>query len=594
MAARKTVSFGTTVDADRNSSERVFNTDPETLRVENARLQRDLTRALEERNRLLKKTGTSVGGQSRGSGLRVLEERLESTRVELARANHNNKILEGKTQVLEQRLIEIGSIPGVFIGSLEELIASSGGVSAVRKIAVENAADAPERVADRFNAARDALGQILKHNRTIQNQSLQDEIDNLKETLEYQKSQTTALRQERDLYSEQSEELEQSLQRSEAEVAVRDEKLAELQKRMSEMEQDGRKQGENYLKLKSRVKSLRGVVDPEFISFVTGTSAMSPQNWWRALFSWSTLFALVTGAALVVALIWSVPELGFAPPETRDTRPFFASDTVKQERDRGKGNPTRSLPETTETTAESPRSNRPELRRDPLKTGGSGPELVGLQAAEFVMGTDRYAAPNIEKPARTVSVPDFYVSRFEVTFDQYDAFARATGRDLPSDQGWGRGDRPVINVSWDDARSYAAWLSERTGRTYRLPSETEWEYAMGGGSREPYWWGSGFEQGHENCFNCGIRWSGRSTAPVGSAEANPQGLFDMGGNVMEWVQDCLTKQGAGASTGCEQRVVRGGAFNKPNDTLRITARRAEPADTRRPMLGFRVVREVGG
>jgi formylglycine-generating enzyme required for sulfatase activity len=594
MVARKTVSFGTTVEADRNPSERVFATDPEVLRAENARLQRDLTRALEERNRLLKKTGTSTGGYSKGGGLRVLEERLENSRIELARANQDNKALSERTQVLEQRLNEIGAIPGMFIGSLEELIVSSGGVCTVLGTAVENAAIAPERVVDRFNAARDALGKNFKHSQEVQNQSLQKENNKLKEALDYQKSQTSALREERDHFAERSDELDQSLKRSTAEVAVRDEKLAELQKRISDMEQQGRKQGENYLKLKSRVKSLRGVVDPEFISFVTGTSTTSKESWRSRLFSWNTFAGLVIGAVLMVALVWSVPELGLVPSATDTTYPVFVSNSVRQVRDHGKERSNQSAQEVTKKSEVSPPSTRLELHRDPLKTGGFGPELVGLQAGEFMMGTDRYAAPNIEKPARTVSVSDFYISRFEITFDQYDAFARATGRALPSDEGWGRGDRPVINVSWDDARSYAAWLSDRTDKSYRLPNEAEWEFAMGGGSREPYWWGSAFEQDHEICFNCGTRWSGRSTAPVGSAQANPQGLYDMGGNVMEWVQDCLTKQGTEASTGCEQRVVRGGAFNKPNDSLRITARRAESVDTRRPMIGFRVVREVGG
>jgi formylglycine-generating enzyme required for sulfatase activity len=203
------------------------------------------------------------------------------------------------------------------------------------------------------------------------------------------------------------------------------------------------------------------------------------------------------------------------------------------------------------------------------------------------MGTNRYQAPAIEKPAREVTVSSFMIGRYEVTFDQYDAFARATGRPLPDDQGWGRGTRPVINITWADALAYTEWLSVRTGHRYRLPQEAEWEYAMAGGRQQIYWWGSAFERGREVCFDCGTRWDGRSTAPVGSASPNPLGLYDMGGNVMEWVGDCL---GAADKT-CDTRVVRGGAFNKPEDAVRTTARRGLPARDRFPMVGFRVVRD---
>lgn len=592
MAARTTAPLKAPVEGDRTASERVFTTDPDLLRAENARLQRDLKRALEERNRLLKKSGASSSGQARGSGLRVLEERLERTRIEFDRAKQNNKVLDERTRALEQRLTETGRIPGVFIANLEELVVSSGGVCPVLGTAVENAADAPERVVDRFDVARDALRQLFNHNRAMHDQSALDEINDLKVTLAYQKSEATALREERDRLFEQSEELEQSLQCSRSEVALRDEKLAEMQNRIGGIESEAGKRKENCLRLKSQVKSLQGVVDPAVFSFATATPAMSNQGGLSMLFSWKTLIGVVTGIILAVAFVQVGPGLVLAPAPAKVFHPIRIEGSGGVGRSRESS--VLSKHEVREETEKSPSPTRFGNHRDPLVAGGFGPELIGLRSGNFSIGTDRYAAPNIEKPARKVSVRSFYISRFEVTFDQYDAFARATGRELPSDAGWGRGDRPVIDVSWGDATSYASWLSGRTGRTYRLPSEAEWEYAMGGGSGEPYWWGSSFEQGREICFNCGTLWSGRSTAPVGSAQANPQGLFDMGGNVMEWVRDCLTKQGTDASVGCEEQVVRGGAFNKPNDTLRITARRALPAETRRPMLGFRLVREVDG
>jgi formylglycine-generating enzyme required for sulfatase activity len=228
--------------------------------------------------------------------------------------------------------------------------------------------------------------------------------------------------------------------------------------------------------------------------------------------------------------------------------------------------------------------------RDALGNGLLGPELVRLRGGRFTMGTDRYGAPAAERPARAVRVGPFAIGRFEVTFAQYDAFARASGRPLPDDEGWGRGDRPVINVSWNDARAYVRWLSRHSGRHYRLPTEAEWEYAYGAGASSLYWWGNGPVKGREVCLNCGTRWDGLRSAPVGSATANPQGLYDMGGNVMEWVQDCMAEKDEPGG-GCATRVVRGGAFNKPDDAVHTTARRGLDPVQGYAMVGFRVVRD---
>jgi formylglycine-generating enzyme required for sulfatase activity len=204
-----------------------------------------------------------------------------------------------------------------------------------------------------------------------------------------------------------------------------------------------------------------------------------------------------------------------------------------------------------------------------------------------------------EQPAHEVALGPFSIGTHEVSFTEYDRFARATGRALPDDAGWGRGDRPVINVTWDDAAAYAAWLSQETGRAYRLPTEAEWEYAARGGSADRYWWGFAPEPGRAVCFDCGSRWDNRSSAPVGSLSPNPFGLYDTAGNVSEWVSDCYNQsyQGAPADGSawlqgdCEQRVTRGGAFNKPWSSLRSAARSTLPRAARLNMLGFRLVRE---
>lgn len=248
------------------------------------------------------------------------------------------------------------------------------------------------------------------------------------------------------------------------------------------------------------------------------------------------------------------------------------------------------------------RSSEPEtgsLIQDSLSSGGRGPEMLYIRGGSFQMGSNIFLSRE-EQPVHQVRLPSFSIGRYEVTFREYGLFAATTGRDLPDDLGWGQGSRPVINVSWEDAAAYAEWLSAETGRHYRLPSEAEWEYAAGAGSDTPYWWGFDLGREHANCFNCGSQWDGVSTAPVGRFEANPFGLHNTAGNVMEWVSDCYHNSYAGAPTDgsswqqaeCGERVVRGGAFNKPGDSLRITRRNHHSPDTRLFALGFRVVREV--
>ena len=203
-----------------------------------------------------------------------------------------------------------------------------------------------------------------------------------------------------------------------------------------------------------------------------------------------------------------------------------------------------------------------------------------------------------EVPRHEVSLASFSISRYEVTFDDYDRYARATGQRLPFDESWGRDRQPVINVSWKDARGYVRWLSAQTGKSYRLPSEAEWEYAARSGNVGSYWWTNAYETIPANCFNCGSAWDGARTAPVGQFAANSLGLYDMTGNVQEWTADCYHPNYTGAPAdgrvweefGCTQRVVRGGAYTSPLDSLRSAKRAQLAEDTRLDNLGFRIVR----
>ena len=206
-----------------------------------------------------------------------------------------------------------------------------------------------------------------------------------------------------------------------------------------------------------------------------------------------------------------------------------------------------------------------------------------------------------EEPLRRVKIPrPFAVSKYEVTFEDYDRFTGATER--AADDGWGRGRRPAINVSWPEAQAYVDWLSRETGATYRLLSEAEWEYAARAGSTGKMDWG----ENKANCGRCGSRWDGTQTAPVGSFPANPWGLHDMLGNVEEWVEDCWNPNYVGApfdsaawaEGDCERRIMRGGSWltggsSGPGDPRRTPVRGSWPASSGVQIIGFRVARTLG-
>ena len=233
------------------------------------------------------------------------------------------------------------------------------------------------------------------------------------------------------------------------------------------------------------------------------------------------------------------------------------------------------------------------------------PQMVVIPAGSFRMGclNDDGDCFDDEKPVREVRiVTPFALSAREVTFAEWDACVSAggCGGHRPDDRGWGRGDRPVINVSWDDARSYVSWLSRRTGERYRLPSESEWEYAARAGSTSKYSWGNEVGRNRANCNGCGSRWDGQRTAPVGSFAPNAFGLYDMHGNVYEWVEDCWNGSYAGApsdggarlSGDCAKRVLRGGSWLSFPRYLRAAYRFRITSGIRDFDFGFRVARTL--
>lgn len=234
------------------------------------------------------------------------------------------------------------------------------------------------------------------------------------------------------------------------------------------------------------------------------------------------------------------------------------------------------------------------------------PEMAVIPKGEFVMGSppgekDR---DNDEGPQRKVTIGySLAVGRYEVTFAEWEACVTGggcTGNKTQSDQGWGRGARPVINVDWEDAQAYVAWLSKRTGQTYRLLSEAEWEYAARAGTTTRYWWGDDIGRNNANCAGCGSQWDNKQTAPAGSFKANPFGLHDMHGNVWEWVEDCYSSTYIGAPsegsarTGgrCTSRVLRGSSWGSYPGYLRSAYRNGSTAGSRYSNIGFRVARTI--
>jgi formylglycine-generating enzyme required for sulfatase activity len=234
------------------------------------------------------------------------------------------------------------------------------------------------------------------------------------------------------------------------------------------------------------------------------------------------------------------------------------------------------------------------------------PKMIVVPAGKFIMGSpvnEEGRRPN-EGPQHLVTIArPFAVSMYDVTFADWDACVSVGGcprEGGANDNSWGRVDRPVINVHWDDAQVYVAWLSRMTGKEYQLLSEAEWEYAARAGTTTAFYWGDEIDKENANCHRCENEWSKVKTSPVGSFKPNPFGLFDMAGNVWQWVQDCWHEDYKGApidgsawKTGdCEKRVVRGGSWYYYPADPRSAYRYGDKKDDRNYNNGFRVARTL--
>ncbi len=205
--------------------------------------------------------------------------------------------------------------------------------------------------------------------------------------------------------------------------------------------------------------------------------------------------------------------------------------------------------------------------------------MVVIPAGRFRMGclSNDKSCWGEELPVREVTITrPFALSVYEVTFEEFDRFTHPNRVD---DEGWGRGRRPATNVSWRGAQDYVAWLSQETGAEYRLPTEAEWEYAARAGTTTKYNWGDDIGENRANCKECGSPWA-EQTAPVGSFAPNGFGLYDMHGNLWEWVADCWNYSYEGAPTDgsawrqglCLEHVLRGASWGNTPPFVRTALR----------------------
>jgi formylglycine-generating enzyme required for sulfatase activity len=249
--------------------------------------------------------------------------------------------------------------------------------------------------------------------------------------------------------------------------------------------------------------------------------------------------------------------------------------------------------------------------RDLFKECEACPEMVVVPAGEFTMGAPETekGSDSDERPRRRVAfATQFAVGRFAVTFDEWDGCVAQGGCKgyRPSDRSWGRGRQPVINLWWEDARAYVRWISERTLRPYRLLSEAEREYVTRAGTTTPFWWGDSISTEQANYdgdfkYGCGRKGVYRQrTVRVDSFAPNPWGLYQVHGNVYEWVEDCWNRNYEGAPsdgsawlTGdCARRVMRGGSWQFAPWHLRSAARGAVATAADFRIVGMRIARPL--
>ncbi len=229
----------------------------------------------------------------------------------------------------------------------------------------------------------------------------------------------------------------------------------------------------------------------------------------------------------------------------------------------------------------------------PITSGAAAihePEMTPLLGGTFAMGSNEDIS---EKPVHHVTIKPFAISKYPITVREWNECA---GAKVCTFVATGKDDAPITNVSWSDAKQFVAWLAGATQKSYRLPSEAEWEYAARGDTQTKYWWGDQLKHGMANCKDCTDAAGAEQPVKVGSFDPNPFGLYDMGGGVDQWVEDCWHKTYQGApsdgspwSAGdCNSHVIRSGSWRNDATYVRPANRDNYDTNVRYPTHGFRI------
>jgi formylglycine-generating enzyme required for sulfatase activity len=292
-----------------------------------------------------------------------------------------------------------------------------------------------------------------------------------------------------------------------------------------------------------------------------------------------------------------------SPPAEMPSAPSLPAPTVKptapqpQPAPSAAPIPQQAAPQPSSTPSVAPANQQAAQQPRPASTPGTPPasavrepEMNTIRGGSFTMGSNDDVT---EKPTHQVTIKPFAISKYPISIRDWNECAAAKACAFVAT---GRDDAPVTNVSWSDAKQFVAWLAGATRKAYRLPSEAEWEYAARGGTQTKYWWGDQFQPGMANCKNCNDVAAAEQPIKVGSFKPNPFGLYDMGGSVDQWVEDCWHKnyQGAPADGSawvegeCASHVIRSGSWKNDARYVRPSNRDGYDTNVRYPTHGFRV------